>query len=264
MRKFAFLLTAAIAVAFQACGPLANLPMADISLPNAQIPGLPTQPKLTQDEAASGLKEALINGVSTGTQQLQKVGGFSQNNLYKILLPPEIQSLESKIRSNTLLNAAIGKELDKAIAAMNQGAEMATAKALPIFKNSVQQMSFTDALKILTGGNGAATQYLKTNTTNDLTNAFLPEIKTALESVSIYQHWTPIVNTINRNKKVLGINQDVQPNLEAYVTEKTLFALFSEIETQENLIRKDPIQRSTDLLKRVFDYADKNKNATNP
>ena len=82
--------------------------------------------------------------------------------------------------------------------------------------------------------------------------------------MSIYQHWTPIVNTINRNKKVLGINQDVQPNLEAYVTEKTLFALFSEIETQENLIRKDPIQRSTDLLKRVFDYADKNKNATNP
>ena len=98
----------------------------------------------------------------------------------------------------------------------------------------------------------------------ELTAAFQPEIKTALETVSIYQYWTPIVNTINRNKKVLGITQDVQPNLESYVTEKTLFSLFTEIETQENLIRKDPVQRSSDLLKRVFDYADNKQNSSNP
>ncbi|MFN6048289.1 MAG: DUF4197 family protein, partial [Bacteroidota bacterium] len=39
------------------------------------------------DEAASGLKEALITGVGVGTDQLQKVGGFSQNSVYKILRP---------------------------------------------------------------------------------------------------------------------------------------------------------------------------------
>jgi len=264
MRKFAFLLVTAIAATFQGCGPLANLPLSDLSLPTAQLPPLPSQPKLSQEEAGSGLKEALIKGVGSGTEKLQQTGGFSQNAQYKILLTPEIQSLESKIRGNSLLNAAIGKELDKAIAAMNQGAEMATAKAMPIFKNAVQQMSFRDALNILTGGNGAATQYLKSNTTTELTAAFQPEIKTALETVSIYQYWTPIVNTINRNKKVLGITQDVQPNLESYVTEKTLFALFAEIETQENLIRKDPVQRSSDLLKRVFDYADNKQNSSNP
>jgi len=38
------------------------------------------------------------------------------------------------------------------------------------------------------------------------------------------------------------------------------FAMFSEIEIQENAIRKDPIQRSSELLKKVFDYADKNQN----
>jgi nicotinamide mononucleotide adenylyltransferase len=121
-------------------------------------------------------------------------------------------------------------------------------------------MSFGDAIRILTGGNGAATQYLKTNTTNELTAAFQPEIKSALETVAIYQYWTPIVNAINKNKKSLGLTQDVQPNLENYVTEKALFAMFSEIEIQENAIRKDPIQRSSELLKKVFDYADKNQN----
>ena len=259
MRKTTLLLTVGTLGLFQACGSLSNLPIGDISLPTAGLEGLPVEKKLSQEDAASGLKEALMKGVGAGTQQLQQAGGFSQNAVYKILLPPEIQSLESKIRNSALLNAAIGKELDKAIAAMNQGAEMATAKALPIFKNTVQQMSFADALQILTGGNGAATQYLKTNTTNALTAAFQPEIKTALETVAIYQYWTPIVNTINRNKKVLGIVNDVQPNLENYVTEKALFALFSEIEVQENLIRKDPIQRGSELLKRVFDYADKNQ-----
>jgi hypothetical protein len=65
------------------------------------------------------------------------------------------------------------------------------------------------------------------------------------------------VNTINRNKKLLGLTADIQPNLATYVTEKALFALFQEVEIQENAIRKDPIQRSTELLKKVFDYADK-------
>ena len=251
-----FLLTG-IALFVTACGTLSQLPMADLNLPTAQIPGVTLPLKPTQSEAGSGLKEALVQGVTAGTQQLNKTGGFSQNPLYKILLPPEIQSLESKIRSNALLNAAIGKELDKTIVAMNQGAEMASAKALPIFKNAIQEMSFTDALNILTGGNGAATQYLKTNTSNSLTTAFQPEIKAALESVAIYQYYTPIVNTINRNKKLLGLTADIQPNLETYVTEKALFALFQEVEIQENAIRNDPIQRSTELLKKVFDYADK-------
>lgn len=260
MQKLTFLLLAGATLSFQACGTLPSLPVGDLNLPTANLPGVPLPKKLSQDEAASGLKEALITGVGVGTDQLQKVGGFSQNSVYKILLPPEIQSLESKIRSNALLNAAIGKELDKTIAAMNQGAEMAAAKAYPIFKNAVQNMSFGDAIRILTGGNGAATQYLKTNTTNELTAAFQSEIKSALETVAIYQYWTPIVNAINKNKKSLGLTQDVQPNLENYVTEKALFAMFSEIEIQENAIRKDPIQRSSELLKKVFDYADKNQN----
>ena len=260
MQKLTYLALAGLVLSFQACGTLSTLPAIDLPSAATKLPSVPMQKKLSQDEAASGLKEALIKGVGVGTDQLQKTGGFSQNSVYKILLPPEIQSLESKIRGNALLNAAIGKELDKTIAAMNQGAEMAAAKAFPIFKNAVQNMSFGDALRILTGGNGAATQYLKTNTTNELTSAFQPEIKTALETVAIYQYWTPIVNTINRNKKTLGLSQDVQPNLENYVTEKALFALFSEIEIQENALRKDPIQRSSELLKKVFDYADKNQN----
>jgi hypothetical protein len=33
-------------------------------------------------------------------------------------------------------------------------------------------------------------------------------------------------------------------------------ALFQEIEQQENAIRANPVERTTALLKKVFDYAD--------
>jgi hypothetical protein len=117
-------------------------------------------------------------------------------------------------------------------------------------------MSFLDAMKILTGGQGAATQYLQSNTSSQITQAFQPEIKSALESVAIYNYWTPIVNTINKNKKLLGLTADVHPNLELYVTDKAMAALFTEIEIQENAIRKDPLHRTSELLKKVFNYAD--------
>lgn len=221
---------------------------------NINIGSMPN--KLTQEEAGNGLKDALNKGVNTGAQNLMKIGGFANNQIYKILLPEEVRSLEQKIRSNPLLNAAIGHELDKSIAAMNAGAESAISQAMPIFGNAISQITFGDAIKILTGGQGAATTYLNNQTSEQLNIAFQPEIKKALENLTIYNHWNPIIKTVNSNKKLLGLTKDIQPNLEAYVTEKAISALFSEIEIQENLIRKDPIQRSTALLKKAFDFAD--------
>ena len=78
------------------------------------------------------------------------------------------------------------------------------------------------------------------------------------ESVAIYNHWTPIINTVNKNKKVLGLTADVNPDLNMYVTEKAMSALFQEIEIQENAIRKDPMNRTSELLQKVFKYADQN------
>lgn len=236
-----------------------HLSIPPITVPNdiSEINGkIAAQKPLSQDEAGQGLKEALSNGVKKGTEGLMKPGGFAQNMTYKILLPEEIRNLEQKIRGNALLNAAIGKELDKTIEAMNSGAEKAMSKALPIFTDAIKNMSFLDAMKILTGGQGAATQYLQSNTSSQITQAFQPEIKSALESVAIYNYWTPIVNTVNKNKKLLGLTADLHPNLELYVTDKAIAALFKEIEIQENAIRKDPLNRTSELLKKVFNYAD--------
>lgn len=213
--------------------------------------------QLTSGEAAGGLKEALIKGVVNGTDRLGAVGAFSKNPSLKILLPPEVQKIESKIRDNAILNRLIGPELDKAVAAMNEGAENSMKLATPVFKKAITNMSFSDAMNILTGGEGAATQYLKSTTEGELQSLFKPEVKKALDQVKLNEIWNPVVTKINKNKSLLGLDSDIQPDLNQYVTEKATSALFSEIEKEENQIRKDPLARSTELLKKVFDYADK-------
>ena len=158
-----------------------------------------------------------------------------------------------------LLNALIGGELDKCVKAMNDGAENAMAKALPIFKDAVLKMSFSDAMGILRGGNGAATNYLRSTTTAALNAAFQPVIKAALDEVNLTQYWNPIVSNVNKYKGLLGLTHDINPDLNQYVTEKATYGLFTEIEKEENAIRADPVKRTSEILKKVFSYADSQK-----
>jgi len=236
------------------CETINKLPV-QINVPAAENP-IPTQA-----EAASGLKEALVSGVGKGTAMLNKPGAFFQSAARKILLPQEVRDLESKIRNNAVLNAAIGGQLDKAIKAMNDGAENAMGKAMPIFKDAIMKMSFADAMGILRGGNGAATQYLRNTTTASLQQAFKPIIQQSLNEVKITEYWNPIIREINKplNKTLLGIKKDINPDLNVYVTEKATTTLFQEIEQQENAIRANPAERTTALLKKVFEYADAQK-----
>lgn len=213
----------------------------------------------TNSEVVSGLKEALVNGVSSGTTNLNKRGAFFKNAALKILLPEEVRNVEAKIRNSSILNSLIGGQLDKSIQAMNDGAENAMGKALPIFKNAVLNMSFADAMGILKGGNGAATNYLKTTTTLALHTAFKPTIQSALDEVKITEYWNPVVTNINKYKSLLGLDKDINPDLSMYVTEKATYGLFTEIEKEENAIRDNPAKRTTELLKKVFNYADTQK-----
>lgn len=214
------------------------------------------KPVLSTSEAASGLKEALVQGVMNGTDRLGAVGAFAKNPSLRIPLPPEVQQIEKKIRDNRMLNSLIAPELEKVVEAMNTGAENSMKLAVPVFKQAVTDMSFTDAMGILTGGDGAATGYLKQTTEGSLQAAFKPEVKKALDGVSLSKIWEPTVAKINKNKMLLGLDKDIETDLNQYVTEKATGALFQEIRKEEDEIRKDPVARSTDLLKKVFDYAE--------
>ena len=197
---------------------------------------------LSQDDIASGLKEALRVGAERGTAKLSAPDGFFANAALKILMPDEAVQAEKKLRS-----MGLGKQVDNAILTMNRAAEDAAKSATPIFVNAIKGMSIQDAAGILRGGDFAATNFLKNKTTIELTNAFRPVIEASLQKVDATKYWNTLFTNYNRFSA-----EKVNPDLTAYVTEKALAGIFTQVGLEEQQIRKDPMARSTDLLKKVF------------
>lgn len=209
---------------------------------------------ISQTEAISGLKQALEFGVNNGTSFLGKKDGFLKNAAYKILMSKEVQDGITKIKSNPIANALAGPYIDKVVTAMNRGAENAMAAAKPIFVNAIKSMTITDAINIVKGGDGAATDYLKRVTSAQLKEKFKPVIKNSLDGVNINDPWTKVSTAYNM---VMGKN--VSTDLNEYVTDRAMDALFNQIRSEEDKIRKDPVARITPILKKVFSYADQYK-----
>jgi len=230
-----------------------------VALPNAQqaVQGLKnavqgSEGGLTQEEIGQALKEALRSGVDTGVSHLAKVGGIAQNPIYRIPLPPEVMQLKDKIQKNPALKLALQPKLDILEAKMNEGAEQAMKSAAPIFREAIVSMTLQDALGILQGEDQAATAYLQNTTQTAVQNALAPVIKDALDAVEIARYWTPVVEAINANKILLGVKEDINPDLPAYVNALATVALFKEIGMQEKKIRQNPLARTSELLKKVF------------
>ena len=115
-------------------------------------------------------------------------------------------------------------------------------------------MSISDATSIVAGGDGAATKYLQRTTSSQLKEKFYPVIKKSLEQVKVNEPWTKLSSAYNT---VTG--KQVQTDLNEYVTGKAMSALFTQIKIEEDKIRSNPASRTTDLLKKVFAYADGQK-----
>ncbi|WP_276369140.1 DUF4197 domain-containing protein [Chryseolinea sp. H1M3-3] len=198
---------------------------------------------LTTDEVAQGLKEALIKGISTGSDLASMVDGYFKNPEIKIPFPPEVKKVEEKLRQLGLNN-----EVDRFILTLNRGAEEAAKEAKPIFITAIRSMTIQDAWGILKGEPDAATQYLKRTTTLQLKEKFKPVIQNALNKVNATKYYSDIVNTYNQ----IPFVQDVNPDLNEYATEKAMEGLFILIAKEEKNIRENPLARTTELLKRVF------------
>ncbi|RYY83939.1 MAG: DUF4197 domain-containing protein [Chitinophagaceae bacterium] len=197
---------------------------------------------LSSEEVINGLKEALSVGTNKGTTRLAAVDGFFKDAAIKILMPEEAKKVESKLRA-----IGMGKQVDQAILSMNRAAEEATKKAAPIFLNAIKGITIQDGMGILRGDNQAATTYLKGRTQAQLTEAFRPVIEEALKKVNATKYWNTLFTAYNRVSK-----DKVNPDLAAFVTEKSLYGIFYNVGQEEAKIRQDPAARTTELLKKVF------------
>lgn len=202
-----------------------------------------TEAPITTAEVAEGLKEALIKGISAGSDIASRVDGYFKNPEIKIPFPPEVKKVEDKLRQ-----IGLGGEVDKFVLTLNRGAEDAAREAKPIFITAIRSMTIQDAWGILNGKPDAATQYLKRTTSVELKGKFKPVIQNSLNKVNATKYYGDIVNTYNK----IPLTEDINPNLDDYATGKAIDGLFLMIAKEEKNIRQDPLARTTELLRKVF------------
>lgn len=200
-------------------------------------------------DIASGLKEALNNGISKQVTKLTAVDGFYRNEAVKILLPEELRKVDSGLRRIGLSSLA-----DEGLKVLNRAAEDAVKEATPIFVDAVRNMTFMDAKSILMGNESSATNYLQNSTSTALYGKFNPVIKNSFTKVGADKVWANIITKYN---SIPSINK-VNPDLTDYVTNQAMNGVFKMIAVEEKNIRTNISSRTSILLQKVFAMQDKN------
>jgi hypothetical protein len=207
---------------------------------------------LTNDEVISGLKEALTVGIKNGADKASITDGFLKNDLIKLPFPPDVVRVKEKLEGTSLGKAKV-EEFEVGI---NRAAELASKEAAPIFINAIKEMSISDGFTILKGADNAATNYLKDKTTSELAAKFSPIVQSAIDKVNVMSLWGKVTTAYNATT-ILSGKDEVDTDLNKYITDRAISGLFKLVEDEELKIRKDPVARVTDILSKVFGSLDK-------
>lgn len=210
-----------------------------------QMDGKPSG-RLTEQEIAQGLKEALNVGIDKAVAEVSKTNGFYRNPEIKIPFPQEAQRVKEVCES-----VGLSRQVTEFEEKLNRAAELASKEATEVFKTAIRQMTIRDAMSILQGSEDEATQYLKRTSTRRLYTSFYPIVENANEQIMLARYWTPLVERYNSVTAITG-GQQVDTDLNNYVTEKAIEGLFIMLAKEESKIRKDPRARINDILRKVF------------
>jgi hypothetical protein len=199
--------------------------------------------KLSEDEIAKGLKEALRIGTDKAVEAGSRTDGYYKNPAIKIPLPSEVKKVEKVLKA-----AGMSQQIDDFELSMNRAAEQAAPEAKNLFWEAIKEMSFSDAKTILTGEDNAATLYFKDKTSSQLQEIFQPIVHRTMGETGVTRSY----QELDDKMQTIPFAGSLRFDLDQYVTDQALDGLFFLVSEQEKMIRQDPAARSTDLLKKVF------------
>ena len=202
---------------------------------------------LTAGEVALGLKAALDNGVGNALLNVGVLNGFLGNGLVRIPLPKVLQDVQSFL-------SPIGADglLVELQTQLNRGAEKAAPIAKDIFLGAVRGLTITDAFNILRGPETAATEYLKVNTTSQLTQLFSPIMEDALNQTGALRIVDNLSSQLGAVPFAPSLGANARTDLIDHGVEYGLRGVFHFIGEEEKAIRANPAKRTSEILKRVF------------
>lgn len=198
---------------------------------------------LANATADDGLREALRVGTIRAVESLGRADGYLGNDAVRIPMPDKLRSIDKALR-------AIGRSeiVDRFVTSMNRAAEAAAPVAKDVFIGAVREITFRDAWTILRGKEHEATDYLRAHAGPRLRELFLPIVAGKLDSVGATRDFDRLME---RTAEIPFVGKPVF-ELDGYVTDRALDGLFLTLAREEERIRKDPIARTTALLRKFF------------
>lgn len=193
---------------------------------------------LNENDAAAGIRQLL----SLGARDNNLAGAFSKETILATLFPEPVHKV-----LNTLNALGLTNEIDRFTTTLSTAAEKTATASIPVFENSIKNMKFSDAIRIIKNGGTAATDYLRVSAGDTLRRSIRPIMQTTLNEYKLNEQWN---NIIKPAKAITGnkLNLDLATLMAGAVSE----AMFRKIAEKEVLVRKDASARTTVLLQKVF------------
>jgi hypothetical protein len=205
--------------------------------------GLGQKSGLSDVKVGDALKEALQIGTENTVSLTGRPDGYFMNEAIKIMMPEKLRTLEKGLRA-----VGYGPQVDEFVLSMNRAAEKAAPLSKQILLDSIGEMTFDDARKILAGSETAATDYFKEKTRDKLTAAFRPIVDKTMNEVGVTQQYKSLVGRF----QAIPFVKSEMFDIDSYVVGKALDGLFHVLGEEERKIRTNPAAQVTDLLKEVF------------
>ena len=199
--------------------------------------------KVSDVDAASGIRAALERGAGAAVDLLGRPDGFLGNPKVRLPLPGVLKDA-AKIAKST----GQQKQVDDLVTAMNRAAEAAVPEARALLVSAVKSMSVDDAQRIVSGGDDSVTKFFAAKTRKPLSEKFLPIVTRQTEKVDLASRY----NALAGKASGMGLVKGDEANVERYVTGKALDGLYLMIAEEEKKIRRDPIGTGSAILAKVF------------
>ncbi len=198
---------------------------------------------LTKGDVAAGLREALSVAGGLATKRLSAANGYMGDPAVRIPLPGVLGQAHKR-----LAPFGMAGTLDDLQRRVNRAAEASAPAAGKMVTDAVKSMTFDDAMAILRGGDSAATTFLRNKTEASLRQALKPQFSQALQSAGAL---TALDGAVAKYGAGV-LKTDTKTWLADEATTGALNGLFYYLAREEQAIRRDPVKRTSDLLRKVF------------
>lgn len=197
-------------------------------------------------EMAMGLKDALSQGLFKSFDAFADPNG---NPLVRFAFPGDAAKIEK-----TLRDLGLNKMVDQITGKFTRAMSSAVVVSKPIFLDAVKHMSIKNAFNILvTDNTHAATDYFKEAMKPEMITAFRPIVDSTIKTEGADKDWSTIATTYN---KIPFINKPLENNLTDFISARVIDFMFMSVANEEENIRAKYEFRKTDMMKKVFGYAE--------